>query len=193
MPLAFKATGYVDDLLQRSGADGRLRAAQPGDRVTQGHGAGAGAGRPTTASASTRAAPGSPRPRRRSIKARLDLERARTLFAADSLTKPELDAAQAAFDAAEARVTAARADIELALSALRDCALVAPAGGVILERRIEVGTLAGAGTVGFVLGDLSAVKARFGIPDAMIQSVRLGDAIDVIVEAVAGDHVCRAA
>jgi RND family efflux transporter MFP subunit len=35
-----------------------------------------------------------------------------------------------------------------------------------------------------VLGDLSSVKARFGIPDAMIQTVRPGDAIDVTVEAV---------
>src|SRR6185503_734006 len=76
------------------------------------------------------------------------------------------------------------ADIDLAVSALRDCALVSPASGVVLERRIEVGTLAGAGTVGFVLGDLSAVKARFGIPDSMVQSVTLGDPITVIVEAI---------
>ena len=38
--------------------------------------------------------------------------------------------------------------------------------------------------MGFVIGDLSAVKARFGIPDSMIQSVQLGDAIGVMVEAV---------
>ena len=34
--LAFKASGYVDELLQRTGADGRRRAAQAGDRVTKG-------------------------------------------------------------------------------------------------------------------------------------------------------------
>jgi RND family efflux transporter MFP subunit len=183
VPLAFKATGYVDDLLRRSGADGKSRAAQPGDRVTKGtvlarvrdneyrDRVNQSRARLAEADASV-------------VKARLDLDRARTLFQAESLTKPDLDAAQAAFDAADARVTAARADIELALSALRDCALVSPASGIILERRIEVGTLAGAGTVGFVLGDLSSVKARFGIPDLMIQSVGLGDAIDVTVEAV---------
>src|SRR5262249_30703330 len=55
----------------------------------------------------------------------------------------------------------------------------------VLERRIEVGTLAAAGTVGFVLGDLSSVKARFGIPDGMIHAVNLGDSIAVTVEAVA--------
>jgi RND family efflux transporter MFP subunit len=118
-------------------------------------------------------------------KANLDLERAKTLFAADSLIKPDLDSAQANFDSAQARVTSARADIELALSALGDTTLIAPATGLILERKIEVGTLVGAGTVGFVLGDVSAVKARFGIPDAAIATVKLGESIGVAVDAVA--------
>jgi RND family efflux transporter MFP subunit len=184
VPLAFKASGYVDDLLRRSGADGKSRAAQPGDRVTRGtvlarvrendyrDRVNQSRARLSEAEASV-------------VKARLDLDRARTLFQAESLTKPDLDAAQAAFDTADARVTVARVEIELALSALRDCALVSPATGVILERRIEVGTLAAAGTVGFVVGDVSSVKARFGVPDSVIESVRLGDAIDVTVEAVA--------
>jgi RND family efflux transporter MFP subunit len=118
-------------------------------------------------------------------KASLDLERAKTLFAADSLIKPDLDAAQANFDSAQARVTSAQADIELALSALHDTTLISPASGIVLERKIEVGTLVGAGTVGFVLGDVSAVKARFGIPDAAIATVKLGESIGVTVEAVA--------
>ena len=59
-------------------------------------------------------------------KARLDLERARTLFAAESLTKPDLDAAQAAFDAARRKLARARAELELAATALRDSALRRP-------------------------------------------------------------------
>ena len=184
VPLAFKATGYVDDVLRRAGADGKIRVAQPGDRVAKGtvlarvretdyrERVNQGRARLAEGEASL-------------IKARLDLERARALFGAESLTKPDLDAAQAAFDAADARVSAARADVELALNGLRDCALVAPATGIVLERRIEAGTLAAAGTVGFVLGDVSSVKARFGVPDSTIQSVNLGDRIDVTVDAVA--------
>jgi len=184
VPLAFKTTGYVDDLLRRAGADGRLRAAQAGDRVTKG-----------TVLARVREADYTERVTQGNAKvsegeaaltrARLNLERARALFAADSLTKPDLDAAQAEFDTATARVVAARADVELAQIALRDCALVSPATGIVLERRIELGTLVAAGTVGFVLGDLSSVKARFGIPDGMIQAVNPGDSIAVTVEAIA--------
>jgi multidrug efflux system membrane fusion protein len=184
VPLAFKASGYVDDVVRRQGADGRLRVAQAGDKVERGtvlarvHEAdyqervNQGRAKLLEGEASLR-------------KARLDLERAKTLFAADSLIKPDLDSAQAAFDSAEARVTSAQAEIELALSALRDCTLVAPATGILLERKIEVGALVGVGTVGFVLGDVSAVKARFGIPDAAIGSVKLGEGMSVAVEAVA--------
>jgi multidrug efflux system membrane fusion protein len=182
--LAFKTTGYVDDLLRRPGADGRQRAAQAGDRVTKG-----------TVLARVRESDYRERLSQGKAKlaegeasltrARLNLERAKTLFAADSLTKPDLDTAQADFDASDARVTAARADIELAQIALNDCALLSPTTGIVLERRVEVGTLAAAGTVGFVLGDLSSVKARFGIPDGMIQAVRLGESIGVTVEAIA--------
>lgn len=183
--LAFKASGYVDDLLRRPGADGRSRAAQAGDLVTRG----TVLARVHDADYRQRIDQGRAKLSEGDAgltKARLDLERARTLFAAESLTKPELDAAQSAFDSAMARIAASRADIELALSALRDCELVSPATGVLLERKIEVGSLVGAGTVGFMLGDVSSVKARFGIPDSVIQSMKLGDRIGVTVESVAG-------
>ena len=183
--LSFKASGYVDEVLRRTGADGRLRTVQPGDQI----GKGTVLARVRASDYRERVSQGRARLAESEAsltKARLDLERARTLFASHSLTKPELDAAQAAFDAAQARVASAHADIELAQSSLGDTALVAPSSGVILERRIEAGSRAAVGTAAFVLADVSSVKARFGIPDGMIQSVRLGDAIDVVVESVGG-------
>jgi len=180
--LSFKASGYVDSVLQRATPGGGLHTAQQGDRVSRGltlarvreseyrERLNQGRARVAEGEASL-------------LKSRLDLERAKTLFASQSLTKPDLDAAQAAYDAAEARMASARADVELALTALRDTAVVSPLDAVILERKIEVGMLAGAGTQAFVLGDVSIVKARFGIPDSMVQAVALGDAIDVNVDA----------
>jgi RND family efflux transporter MFP subunit len=183
VPLAFKASGYVADVVRRNGADGRMRVAQAGDRVTKGIALARVHESDYTErvnQARAKLAEGEASLK----KAQLDLARAKTLFAAESLTKPDLDSAQAAFDSAEARVVAARAEIELATSALRDCSLITPSDGVLLERKIEVGTLVQAGSVGFVLGDVSSVKARFGIPDAMVQSVKLGDRIGVLVEAI---------
>jgi multidrug efflux system membrane fusion protein len=119
-------------------------------------------------------------------KARLDLDRAEALFAADSLIKPDLDAARANFESARARVAATQAEMAQAANALRDTALVSPSNGVVLERRVEVGTLVAAGSVGYVLGDIASVKARFGIPDAMVDRITVGEQIEVVVEALAG-------
>lgn len=185
LPLAFKSAGYVEQVAQQRGADGRIRTAQAGDRVIKG----TLLARVKDADYRDRLSQGQARLAEAEAgltKARADLERARALFAAESLTKPELDAAQAAFDSATARVSAAHAEIDLARSALTDVALVAPTTGVLIDRRIEVGSLVGTGTVGFTLADVSSVKARFGVPDSMLASVTLGAVIPVAVDALAG-------
>ena len=46
-----------------------------------------------------------------------------------------------------------------------DTALVAPMAAVVLEKRVEPGTLVGRGTAAFRLGDLSTVRMAFGVPD----------------------------
>jgi multidrug efflux system membrane fusion protein len=183
--LAFKTSGYVEALDRRRGADGMSRAAQAGDAVARG-----------TILARVEDADYRERLNQSRAKlvegeaseqkARLDLDRAEALFAADSLIKPDLDAARANFESARARVAATRAEIAQTAHALRDTALVSPSAGVVLERRIEVGSLVAAGSVAYVLGDIASVKARFGIPDAMIDAVTPGDKIEVVVDALGG-------
>jgi RND family efflux transporter MFP subunit len=180
VPLAFKSSGYVETILRRPGADGRPRVAQAGDVVTR------GMVLARVRDIDYREQVNSGLARIAETEARLDLDRAKTLFAAESLTKPDLDAAQASFDAYQAKLSAAKAEVELASTALQDTALVAPDRGILLERKIEVGSLVGSGTVGFVLGNITAVKARFGMPDSMIQALSLGEPIELVVEAIAG-------
>jgi len=180
--VAFKAGGYVDGVLQRSDADGRRRALQPGDQVTAG-----------TVIARVREndyrervnqAESSLREIETTLeKARLDWDRAQTLFAAESLTRPDLDDAKAAFDSATARVASARAQVEIARLTLADCVLVSPITGVVLERRIESGSLVGSGTVAFLLGSVADVKAVFGVPDSLVQRMRPGQSIAIRTEA----------
>jgi multidrug efflux system membrane fusion protein len=116
-------------------------------------------------------------------KAKLYLERARGLFAVQSLTRPELDAAESAFESGEARLASARAQLSLTEISLRDCALVAPLSGVVLERRVEAGAQAGTGTIGFVIGRVAQVKAVFGVPDLLVHRITPGTELDVATEA----------
>jgi RND family efflux transporter MFP subunit len=185
VPLAFRASGYVTYLAQQRGADGPLRPVQAGDLVKRG----TVLARVNESDYRERLNQGRARLAEGDAgltKARLDLERAEALFATDSLTKPDLDSARAQYEAAAARIAGTKAEIEIAQTALGETALVAPASGVLLERRIEVGSLVAAGSVGYVIGDVSSVKARFGIPDAMIAAVRLGAPIDVTIDTVTG-------
>jgi len=147
-------------------------------------------------------------------RAKLDYDRARVLFETQSITKPEydatraqyeiaaakLEAAQAQLKASEARVATARAQISAAESRiktaeattvsagipLQDTQLKAPMSAVVIDRRIEVGSLVGQGTAAFVLADLTFVKAVFGVPDTSLQSLKLGDTLTITSDATPG-------
>lgn len=180
--LGFKSGGYLDSIAQRRGADGRMHPLQPGDAIRAGEvlarvREGEYRERVNQASSTLREAEAA------QMKARLDLERARALFATQSLTKPELDGAQATFDAGEARVTNARAQLALAEIQFRDCLLVSPISGVVLERRVETGTLVSTGVVGFVVGRVTPVKVVFGVPDLLVHRISTGTELDVATEA----------
>jgi len=185
--LAFKVGGYVESVMQRRGADGRLRALQAGDTVA----AGAVLARVRSDDYRERVNQANASLQELEVglaRAELDRNRARTLFAAQALVKPDLDSAEANYDATVARIASARANIEMAQIAMRDTALAAPRSGIILERRIETGSLVGSGSVGFVLGDVASVKAIFGVPDSLVHRIAPGQTLDVTTEAYRGSR-----
>lgn len=185
VPVAFKASGYVDTLLQVRDADRRARDLQQGDIVRRGDRLARVQQtdyRARVQQADARVAQATAA----ATKAKQDLDRAEQLFAVRSLTQPDLDAARAQHDAARAQLAAARADVDLAHSALRDTDLTAPLAGVVLEKRIERGTLAGPGSVAFVLGDVRSVKALFGVPDTIVRTLMPGAALTLVSDALPG-------
>lgn len=133
-------------------------------------------------------------------KARMDYDRANNLFNKQSLTKPEVEGAKAAFDAAQAnvdgvqsqivqgqaRIAGAQAQLDEGEIALRDCALVSPLSGVVLKRFVEVGSLVGPGVPVFSIMDVSSVKVVFGAPDILVSKLRTGQVLPVTTEAVPG-------
>ncbi|MGE0821120.1 MAG: efflux RND transporter periplasmic adaptor subunit [Candidatus Binatia bacterium] len=183
--LTFKVGGYIREILQVRGADGRLRDAQQGDVFPKG-----------TVLAQIRekdfierinqAKAQLARAQASLQKAKQDWGRATNLFATHSMTKPDYDAARAQFDEAQATVAGARAQLEEAGLDLQYCALTTPMDGVVLQRKIEVGTLATPGLVGFVFADLSSVKAVFGVPDVMLARLQLGSPLAIVTESIRG-------
>ena len=113
------------------------------------------------------------------VEAAKDYERAKTLYASESLTKPDFDRAQAKFDSTLAAVDQAKANLHQAQLALQDADLTAPFSGYILARNIELGNLAAPGTPAFTIADTSAVKIGFGVPDYAVRRLRLGQQFSI--------------
>lgn len=176
--LSFKSAGYVTGIKQVVGADGRRRDIGSGDYVTRG-----------TVLAQIRhqdlknqldhAAATLSQAQAQYVDAALDYERAKTLYAADSLTKPDFDQAQARFDSTRAAVDQAKANLHQAQLALEDADLAAPFSGYILARNIELGNLATPMTPAFIIADTNAVKIGFGVPEYAVRRLRLGQQFSI--------------
>jgi RND family efflux transporter MFP subunit len=119
-------------------------------------------------------------------KASADFKRATDLIATQSITQPDYDSAKREYETAQAAVVAAKAQLNEAKLDLGYTSLLAPMDGVLLSRKIEVGTLVGPGSVGFAMGDLSTVKIVFSVPGVMLRNVALGKTVVVTTESIAG-------
>ena len=131
-PLSFRIPGYVIALKQVRGQDGRMRDIAEGDRVSKG-----------AVLVRIRAAEYEDKVRQTTSqaaavdavmqKAKLDFDRATRLYATQSITKPDFDAAKAQYDSTESQLRAARAETSEAEIALRDTSVVAPFDGDVVK------------------------------------------------------------
>ena len=176
--LSFKSAGYVTGIKQVMGADGRRRDIGAGDYVSRGtvlalirHQDLKNNLDQATATLSLAEA--------QHAEATKDYERAKTLYASESLTKPDFDRAQAKFDSTLAAVDQAKANLHQAQLTLQDADLTAPFSGYILARNIELGNLAAPGTPAFAIADMSAVKIGFGVPEYAVRRLHIGQQFNI--------------
>ena len=209
--LAFKSGGIVEGILQVRGADGRIRDAQAGDKVSRG--AALAQVRPldyqnsVDQSEAQRAQAEAQLAQARANLVRahanfghadIDFTRASNLFQSASMVKPQYDQAKAQYDEAAASVAAAEAAVQTAEASvanthaavkeaklsLSDTTLRAPFAGWISARNVDRGSLVGSSTVGFSIVDTHLVKAVFAVPDTTLSSVRLGQKQPVMLDAL---------
>lgn len=169
--VSFKVGGYVEQIMQVKGADGRNRNLQEGDLVRKG-------------TLLARIRDGEYRDRLAEsqaalTKARSDFNRAAQLFENQNISKADYDAAHAQLESATARYNQSA-------QSLKDCSIMSPIDGFIMKRGIEVGTLVSPGMPGFVVADTRSVKAEFGVPDIAVGSMKMGAQQVVTTEAFPG-------
>jgi len=107
--------------------------------------------------------------------------------AAVRMAQAQLDALRAGateeeIAAAEAQVEQAQAALD-ALIVLRDkLTIAAPVGGLVLERSIHEGELAGPGATLLTLGDLDKVTLTVYVPEDRLGQVQIGQQVEVRVD-----------
>jgi RND family efflux transporter MFP subunit len=182
VPLSFRIPGYVISLKQVPGQDGRMRDIDEGDRVSRG-----------AVLVRIRSSEYEDKVRQASSqaaaaeavfqKAKLDFDRATHLYDSQSLTKPEFDSARAQYDSSQEQLNSARALTSEAQIALRDTSLIAPFDGDIVKKSIEMGAFVGPGIPAFALAKSDVVKIVVGVPDTVVRSVKLGQPVEVGIDA----------
>lgn len=181
-PLSFRIPGYIVALKQVRGQDGRMRDLAEGDRVARGTVLARIRGSEyqdevRQAASQAEAADATAR------KAKLDFDRATRLYASGSMTKPDFDAAHAQYDATQAQLRAAQAQTAQARVSLGDTALVAPFSGDIVKKAVEIGSFVGPGQPTFAIASTDTVKIVVGVPDTVVQSIKVGQPVEVAIDA----------
>jgi len=171
--VAFRTTGYITEVKQIKSADGRIRDIGTGDYVTKGTVL-AQIRRQDLKNQADESGAQLDAAVAQHTQAQQDFNRAKALYATQSLTKPDYDQAQSRFDSTLAAVNQAKAAQRQAQLSLSDSELEAPLSGYIVARNVDVGTLASPSAAAFTIVDTSAVKAAFGVPEDALTLVHLG-------------------
>ncbi|HKS05521.1 MAG TPA: efflux RND transporter periplasmic adaptor subunit [Gemmatimonadaceae bacterium] len=126
----------------------------------------------------------------RLVNSKAQLEQNEKLYAANALTKRELDNSRLDVTNQEASVITSTQNKELARQRLEDAVILAPSDGTILEKIVSEGTViasasnsASGGTTLVRMANLSRVRARIYVSETDIGKVELNMETRVLVDA----------
>jgi len=139
--------------------------------------------------------------------ARLNRDRVARLWEKNLIARSEVDASQSRLLVAESRYQAAleeirnrqellaerRSGLALARQQLSDAVLSAPIDGAVRERRASVGEYLAAGAPVFALVRVHPLRLRVAVPERDAPSVRVGQAVRVLLEGDPAAHAGRVA
>jgi len=177
----FRSSGYVTNVRQVRGADGRTRDVGTGDYVEKGLTL-AHIRREDLQNQVAQAKAQLDQAAAQQTKADQDFQRAKALYSTQSLTKPDYEQSQEAFNATHAAMDNANAAFRQAELLLGDADLKAPFSGYILSRNIDLGSLVSPSMSAFTIADIGRVKVTFGAPDYVLSRVRLGQELTIQTE-----------
>jgi RND family efflux transporter MFP subunit len=118
------------------------------------------------------------------------LERARTMFASGTMSKAELDAAEARFKRVEASIKSAEASVRSSEVALENTRIRAPFDGTVLTKNANVGEVvapfaaaAGSRAAVVTIADMSSLEVEADVSESNITRVKPGAPCEISLDA----------
>jgi membrane fusion protein (multidrug efflux system) len=115
----------------------------------------------------------------------VERERADNLLKTGGITDKDHLAAQVNLQVAEASMGQVKAEAAIAAEQLARCQIKAPFGGRIAKRFVDPGAQLSVGTPVFTVVDDAVLEFRAAVPSADYARLKVGDPVDVTVEALA--------
>ena len=115
--------------------------------------------------------------------ARLTVAEAQAKAASETLSKVRRLARPEEIQAAEARSAQARAAADLLAKTIADCAITAPAGGIVTHKAVEAGELVTPGSTIVTLTELDSVYVMIYVTEMEMGRIKLGDGVEVRIDA----------
>jgi len=123
-------------------------------------------------------------------------KRYQTLYEKKSVSPQEFDEVKARYQTAQARRDMARsgqaqakAALQQARTALGYTHVLAPFDGVVIEKKVDVGTLASPGMPILTIEDQHRFRLEATVNESDVRYVRLGQAVPIVVDALGGQEL----
>ena len=111
-------------------------------------------------------------------------ENNKLLFDEGIISKAEYDQIKYAYEAAEAQLASTQVQMDTLKKSIADCAVTSPLTGVVTQRNVEIGGFASSASPAFVVMDLSTIKVEVGVSEQVLNTIKIGDKVDVTMTAV---------
>lgn len=111
-------------------------------------------------------------------------ENNKLLFDEGIISKAEFDQIKYAYEAAEAQLASTQVQMDTLKKSIADCAVKSPLTGVVTQRNVEIGGFASSASPAFVVMDLSTIKVEVGVSEQVLNTINIGDKVDVTMTAV---------
>ncbi len=116
--------------------------------------------------------------------ARLNLKSDKKLHQNDYISQIAFENSQLSVKTAEANLLSAKANLSMMKKSYKDTRIMSPINGLVSRKHINLGTMISPGTPLYRVVDLSALKVDVGVPQDIIQYVKVGSKADVLISAL---------